>query len=65
MTEKELSKYLEQFPSIEHFYNQTRSFKLIGSLFGKKEEAKKINSDLRELIISIKNIMILLVMRAG
>ncbi|MGN1371981.1 MAG: hypothetical protein ACI4XM_06895 [Candidatus Coprovivens sp.] len=54
MTEKELSKYLEQFPSIEHFYNQTRSFKLIGSLFGKGEEVKKINSDLRELIISIK-----------
>lgn len=54
MTEKEISKYLEQFPSIEHFYNQTRNFKLIGSLFGKKEEAKKINSDLRELIISIK-----------
>lgn len=54
MTEKELSKYLEQFPSIEHFYNQTRRFKLIGSLFGKGVEAKKINSDLRELIISIK-----------
>lgn len=54
MTEKEISKYLEQFPSIEHFYNQTRSFKLIGSLFGKGEEVKKINSDLRELVISIK-----------
>lgn len=54
MTEKELLEYLEQFPSIEHFYKQTQSFKLIGGLFGKGEEAKKINSDLRELIISIK-----------
>lgn len=54
MTEKELLKYLEQFPSIEHFYKQTKNFKLISGLFGKSKEAKKINSDLRELIISIK-----------
>ena len=54
MTEKELLEYLEQFPSIEHFYKQTQSFKLIGGLFGKGKEAKKINSELRELIISIK-----------
>lgn len=54
MTEKELLKYIEQFPSIEHFYKQIRSFKLIGNLFGKGKELKKINSNLRELITSIK-----------
>lgn len=54
MTEKELLKYIEQFPSIEHFYKQIRSFKLIGNFFGKGKELKKINSNLRELITSIK-----------
>lgn len=54
MTEKELLKYLEQFPSMEHFYKQTKYSKLLMGLFGKYNEANKINCNLRKLIVSIK-----------
>lgn len=48
MTEEELEKYLEQFPTVNHLYIQTKQ---VSFIFG---EAKKINNEVIDLISLIK-----------